>query len=71
MTNASDLRIDFLGWTAERLGVSREVVQAVGKVDAAAATVRATYGHAKQEQRRHGNQESHQRRSRQKRLVFA
>lgn len=71
MTNACDLRIDFLGWTANRLGVSREVVQAVGKVDAAAATARANYGHTKQEQRRHGSQESYQRRPRQKRLVFA
>jgi len=69
MTNACELRFDFVGWTASRLGVSRDEVEtAVGKH--AATTAATKHGHSKQE-RRDAWQEPHQRRTRQKRLVCA
>ena len=67
MTHACELGFDFVGFTARRLGVTRQDVQQAVAVHAAAA---GNYGHPKQE-RRHGREEPYQGRPREKRLVSA
>ena len=68
MTDACDLRFDFVGLTARRLGVSRREVEAAGAI--LAATSATIYGdHPKQE--RLDGQEPHEGRARQRRLVCA
>src|SRR5690606_6016990 len=69
MSDACDLRFDFVEFTARRLGMTRQALQTEVAIHAA-ATAATTHGHAKQE-RRDVRQEPHQRRPRQKRLVCA
>ena len=69
MTHASDLRFDFIDWTARRLGLTRQDVQHAVSGFGAVATVTGTYGDPKQE-RRHG-QEPREGSPRQERLACA
>jgi hypothetical protein len=70
MTDACDLRFDFVGFTARRLGVSRQEIEATIPIPIHAAATAMIYGdHAKQE--RLDGQEPYEGRARQRRLVCA
>ncbi len=67
MTNACDLRFDFLGWASRRLGASVAEIEEATMRDAATTAV-AIYGDHPEQERRDGS-ESDERRPREKRLV--
>lgn len=66
MTDACDLRFDFLGWATQRLGVSAPEIEAAVLIGA--ATMATTHGDNPKQERRDG-QESDERGPRQERLL--